>query len=492
MKMIPRSAKPTCRIVVLLAVVLFATAVVAHGGDENDDQGPYQPTWESLDSHPIPQWYDEAKFGIFIHWGAYAVPAYHEWYVTFMSPKARFADNLGGPPYTATQGDLPDNVFKANIRQHAYEYQRKHWGKDFAYDDFIPMFKAEKFQPAEWAKLFKKSGAKYVVLTAKHGEEFALWPSKFTPRNAGDMGPHRDLVGDLTKAVRAEGMKMGYYHNTTYSFWDERYPNKEWVEYMNNSIKELVDRYQPSILWGDVRTGPARTSEGKPYGADHWNSKEVLAYFYNNSPDPDQVVANDRWGVDEKGNHHGDYYTPEREGIDSIRQEKWETCDSLDPTSWGYNRRLKDEQYMSANKAIDYLVDIVSKNGNLLLNIGPKADGTIPQVMQDRLLEIGKWLDVNGEAIYGTKAYRWPHVDNVRITRKGNVLYAICLDWPKDEQVLMPARHGDTGGIAEVSLLGSDEEIEWSVDGGLKVTPPEVKPCRHAFAFKIVMKSIAK
>ena len=477
------------RIAALLVVLLVAANLIAFG-NEAKDRPTYQPTWESLDSHPIPKWFDDAKFGIFIHWGAYAVPAYHEWYVTFMSPRSRFAENLGGPPYTATQGDLSDEVFQANTRQHAYEYQREHWGKDFAYDDFIPMFKAEKFRPAEWAKLFKQSGARYVVLTAKHGEEFALWPSEFTPRNAGDMGPRRDLVGDLTEAVRAEGLKMGYYHNTTYSFWDERYPNKEWVEYMNGSIKELIDRYHPSILWGDVRTGPARDADGKPLGADHWNSKEVLAYFYNNSPEPDQVVANDRWGVDESGKHHGDYYTPERKGIKGLRKEKWETCDSLDPTSWGYNRRLGDDEYMSANKAIDYLVDIVSKNGNLLLNIGPKADGTIPQVMQDRLLEIGKWLEVNGEAIYGTEPHGLRVGSNTRFTKKGNTLYAICLKWPEKELSLLSLGTG-VGGVADVRLLGSDAVIDWSFteSGRLNITPPAEKPCKHAFAFKIILKN---
>ncbi len=202
----------------------------------------YEPTWESLDQHRIPGWFHDGKFGIFIHWGVYAVPAYHEWYVTFMSPKACFGRNLGGSPYTASPDDLEEHVFKANIREDAYNYQRERHGPDFAYDDFIPMFKAEKFAPAEWARLFKKAGAKYVVLTAKHGDEFALWPSGYTDRNAGDMGPHRDLVGDLTEAVRNEGLKMGFYHNTTYSFWDERYPDAEWVEYMNKSIKELVDR----------------------------------------------------------------------------------------------------------------------------------------------------------------------------------------------------------------------------------------------------------
>ena len=223
-----------------LLIILIAGILLGYSCREQKKE-IYEPTSESLDKHKAPQWFTDAKFGIFIHWGVYAVPAYHEWYLVFYSPKARFGKNLGGPPYTAAQGDLSDSLFNANIRKDANEYHIKNFGVDFDYDEFIPMFKAEKYDPESWAKLFKQAGARYVVITAKHGEEFAMWPSKFTPRNAMDMGPHRDLAGDLVKAVRAEDLKMGFYHNTTYSFWDERFPNKEWVEYMNNSIKELVD-----------------------------------------------------------------------------------------------------------------------------------------------------------------------------------------------------------------------------------------------------------
>ncbi len=451
----------------------------------------YEPTWESLDKHPIPEWFDDAKFGIFIHWGVYAVPAYHEWYVTFMSPKACYGRNLGGPPYTATRGDLEENVFKSNIREHAYNYHREKYGPDFAYDDFIPMFKAEKYDPAEWAILFRKAGAKYVILTAKHGDEFALWPSNYTDRNAGDAGPHRDLVGELTQTVRNKGLKMGFYHNTTYSFWDERYPNAEWVEYMNNSIKELVDKYHPSILWGDVRTGPARDSSGKPLGTDHWNSKEVLAYFYNHSYHPDQVVANDRWGVDEYGKYHGDYYTPERQVIDTTREEKWETCDSFDPNSWGYNASLKEEEYMTVKEAVSYLVDIVSKNGNFLLNIGPKADGTIPEVMKQRLLGIGRWLAVNGEAIYGADHWHNFGEGNIRFTRKGNnILYAIALDWPGEKLVIESLEDSQETEIKTVKMLGADKELEWSLDkAGLVINTPDKGTCENAYTFKIELKN---
>ena len=469
-----------------LGAVLSATTVLAGppvSASSND--GPYEPTTESLRRHKVPQWYEDAKFGIFIHWGVYAVPAYHEWYVTFMSPKSSFAFNLGSPPYTATQGNLPDDVFRANIRQKAYQYQLDNWGPDFAYDQFIPMFKAEKFHPDNWAKLFREAGAKYVVLTAKHGDEFALWPTKYTRRNSMEMGPHRDLAGDLTTAVSGAGLKMGFYHNTTYSFWDARYPGRDWVDYMNNSIEELVDLYHPSIVWGDVTVGPVRRRDGKPLGTDYWNSKEVLAYFYNHSEDPSQVVANDRWGAEPDDSRLGDYATPERRNIKGISDKKWELCDSLDPTSWGYNRLLKQGEYMTPNELVDYLVDVVSKNGNLLINIGPRADGTIPEVMQQCLRSMGEWLRVNGEAIYGTRYWvSWEEGD-FRFTRRGNTLYAIALEWPERKQIKLKSLGGKK--VTKVEMLGQQAPLRWTqASDGLVIQIPGTRPCRYAYTFKIV------
>jgi len=450
--------------------------------------GPYEPTTQSLRKHKVPQWYEDAKFGIFVHWGVYAVPAYHEWYVEFISPKANFGYMLGGPPYTATRGNLPEELYKANVIEDAVKYHLANWGPNFAYDDFIPMFKAEKFDPAAWAQLFRDAGARYVVLTAKHGDEFALWPSKYTHRNAMEMGPRRDLAGDLLKAVRQSGLKMGFYHNTTYTFWDSRYPGRDWVDYMNNSIKELVDLEHPSILWGDVREGPIKDWQGKPLPADYWNSKEVLAYFYNHSEDPAEVVANDRWGLDTDGKMLGDFATPERTGVSGIIEKKWEECDSLDPTSWGYNRRTKDGEYMTPNGVVHYLVDVVSKNGNLLINIGPRADGTIPEVMQSCLRRVGEWLRVNGEAIYGSRAWDTYKDGDVRFTRKGNTLYAIALEWPEEEFRLTSLAGKE---VLKVEMLGLNDPITWKQDGkGLAIQPPAKRPCRYAYTFKITCRNL--
>jgi alpha-L-fucosidase len=510
----------------LFRVIIFCVAVSIFTNCKKEPGKMYEPTWESLESHPTPQWFKDAKFGIFIHWGVYSVPAYHEWYIDFMSPKSNWGQIPGGPPYTAAQGNLPDSVFYVNIQKEANQYHRDNYGVDFEYDDFIPMFKAERFDPVAWADLFLQAGAKYVVLTAKHGEEFALWPTKYTKRNAMEMGPHRDLAGDLIREVRAKGLKMGFYHNTTYTFWDKRYPNKEWVKYMNNSIKELVDLYQPDILWGDVNIGPVRDENGKPLGADHWNSKEVIAYFYNHSKNPDEVLTNDRWDLDttraatnsKKSMNHlyqseyegaflGDFATPERHNITRINETPWETCDALDPTSWGYNKRTPEENYMTANEVVDYLTDIVSKGGNLLINIGPKADGTIPEVMQNCLKGVGEWLSINGEAIYGTRPwtvygegpttkesgswgkreYRFQAGD-VRFTRKGNVLYVILLEWPGDEITLNSLK-----GIIinKISLLGSNENIQWrQINEGITIPLPSKQVSPYANTLKLECEGI--
>ena len=445
---------------------------------------PYAPTTESLRKHKVPLWFEDAKFGIFIHWGVFSVPAYHEWYVAFISPKAGFGFLFGGPPYNAARGNLPEDLYKQRVVEDAVRYHIANWGANFAYDDFIPMFKAEKFDPAAWADLFREAGARYVVLTAKHGDEFALWPTKFTRRNAMEMGPHRDLAGDLAKPVRQAGLKMGFYHNTTYTFADPRYPGRDWVDYMNNSIKELVDLYHPSILWGDVLEGPVRTWEGKPLPADYWNSKELLAYFYNHSADPAEVVANDRWGRETDGTTLGDYATPERTAVGRIMPGKWEECDSLDPTSWGYNRRLKDSEYMTPTEVVHYLVDIVSKNGNLLLNIGPRADGTIPEIMQNTLRQVGAWLRVNGEAIYGTRPWETYKDGDVRFTRKGNTLYAIALAWPEDG-LRLTSLAGKP--VYKVEMLGMDgAAVAFTQDSrGVTIQPPAKRPCRYAYTFKL-------
>jgi alpha-L-fucosidase len=517
-------------------IFIFLASVFTLNSCKEKVVGKYKPTWESLSSHPTPAWFRDAKFGIFIHWGVYSVPAYHEWYLEFISPKSNWGETPGGPPYTAAQGELSDSLFNAKVRKKANEYHRINYGVDFEYDDFIPMFKAEHFDPGSWADLFRDAGARYVVMTAKHGDEFAMWPSKVNRRNAMKMGPHRDLAGELAAAVRSRGMKMGFYHNTTYSFWDKRFPNREWVKFMNNSIMELVDRYKPDILWGDVVVNPVRDIYGQKMDvADCWNSKEVIAWFYNHSENPDEVVTNDRWGLDttragilsEKAfskslwaEHErnwcrddaailGDFQTPERRSITKIFEIPWETCDALDPTSWGYNKQTPDSMYMKPDELIDYLADIVSKGGNLLINIGPRADGTIPEVMQNCLRDAGSWLKINGESIYGTRPWKvygeGPTTEEVgvlgkkgkriqfltgdiRFTIKERTLYAILLEWP-GTQVTIHSLKGVP--VKSISILGTGEPAQWQVtEGGIVVQLPAQPVSPFANTLKIEIEAI--
>jgi alpha-L-fucosidase len=252
---------------------------------------------------------------------------------------------------------------------------------------------------------------------------------------------------------------------------------------MNNSIKELVDLYHPSILWGDVTDGPIKDVRGRSLPADYWGSKQVLAYFYNHSEKPAEVLANDRWGTDLDGKMLGDFATPERARMNRIRTDKWETCDSLDPFSWGYNRNLKPSDTMTTNQLVDYLVDVVSKNGNLLINIGPKADGSIPDYAVKVLQGVGEWLKINGEAIYGSHYWETYKDGDIRFTRKGNVLYAIALEWP-EEEIRLTSLAGKK--VTKVEMLGLGEAIQWKADSGaLVIQPPSKRPCRYAYTFRI-------
>ena len=278
--------------------------------------------------------------------------------------------------------------------------------------------------------------------------------------------------------------------------------------------------YQPDILWGDVLFSPERNEQGEALGAKYFNTLELLAYFCNNSPDPSQVVANDRfdmvkainpdskkalsnsiyrheyarWKLGDNLALLGDFQTPERRKVDEIFDFPWECCDALDPTSWGYNKNLPDDKYMSTDQLVDHLVDIVSKNGNLLINVGPRADGTIPEAQQERLTGIGKWLEINGEAIYGTRYWDKFGEENVRFTSKGdNILYAISLDWPIEKLTIKSLKDWDKSRIKSIHLLGVKEQLQWELsDEGLIINCPVQKPCDYAFAFKIKHKSKAR
>ncbi len=427
----------------------------------------YEPNWASLDQRPTPGWFEDAKFGIFIHWGVYSVPAwgektkYAEWYWHDMQNKD------GG----------------------TWKFHEKTYGADFKYEQFAEDFTAEMFDPGQWAEVFEKSGAKYVVLTSKHHEGFPLWPSAQSPGwNAVDTGPKRDLAGDLITAVRDKGLRMGYYYSI-YEWFHPLYksdPARYVDEHMLPQLKDLVQRYKPDIVWPDGEWDhPSKT----------WKSEEFLAWLYNESNAPKDVVVNDRWGK-ECRNVHGGFATPEYGGIPDgklITEGRWEECQGMGH-SFGYNRNETAEDYRSTTQLLHLLIDSVSRGGNLLLDIGPTADGRIPEIMQQRLLEMGAWLEVNGEAIYGTEG--WAHapkhekgtpLEQVRFTQKGDAVYAICLSWP-GERLSIPVPKEFSG--AKAALLGSDKLVPTAYASGQLdlsvpcIAPSEV-PCQHAYTFKI-------
>ena len=424
----------------------------------------YKPTWESLDSRPTPAWFNESRFGIFIHWGVYAVPAwspkgqYSEWYWHWMNQK--------------------DHAVR--------KFHNETYGEKFQYQDFAPMFKAELFNPAEWADVFKRSGAKYIVLTSKHHDGFCLWPSREAWNwNAMDVGPHRDLAGDLTKAVDAAGLKMGFYYSL-YEWYNPLYltDRPAYVQtHMIPQLKDLVTRYKPWLVWTDGEWD---------HPSPEWRSTEFLSWLFNESAIKDTVAVNDRWGKECRGAHGGFYCTEygNEEHMAKMGNHPWEECRGIG-ASFGYNRIETPAEYATPEKLIGLLVETSSRGGNLLLDIGPTADGRIPVIMQERLLQIGEWLKVNGEAIYGTKAWRVRKDGTdkapVRYTAKDGSVYAICLGWPGPELALKGVTAGEG---TQVTMLGREGQIDYAATtNGLTIKVPPLSvaeiPCQWAWTFKI-------
>ena len=455
--------------------------------------GTYQPNWESLARHQAPAWFNDAKLGIFIHWGVYSVP--------------------GWAPMEGKYGELTrDQFFKMNPYAEWYmnsaripgsptnEHHRAEYGEDFPYLDFVPVFNREvaKWDPESWAELFDAAGARYVVLTTKHHDGFTLWPSAIeNPHRPADrQGSARDLVGELTQAVRGHGLRMGVYYSggVDWSFNDTLIDgpgilrttavprSEEYARYVDGHWRELIDRYQPDILWNDI-TYP-----------ENAGLAELLADYYNRFP---EGVVNNRWGVrmgtgDEPADsdwvEFADFFTPEYAQLDEISEAKWEACRGIG-YSFGYNRGETEEQMISVDELVDLLVDITSKNGNLLLNVGPMADGTIPPGQVERLRGLGAWLEVNGEAIHGTVPWSRAVGETaagvpVRFTRKGDDLYAILLETPVDRRVEIRSLPIAPG--ASVQLLGVEGTLEWSpTEGGVVVDLPETLPEAPAHTLRI-------
>ncbi|KAK6169310.1 hypothetical protein SNE40_020389 [Patella caerulea] len=431
----------------------------------------YEPNWESLDARPLPSWYDQGKIGIFLHWGVFSVPSYgSEWF------------------WWQWQGQKIPAVV---------DFMKQNYRADFTYADFAPMFKAEFYNPDQWADIFNASGAQYVVLTTKHHEGFCNWPTKYSWNwNAGDVGPKRDLVGDLANSIRKRtNIHFGVYHSMfewfNPLFLQDQANNFTTQNFVRDKtmpeLYELVNNYEPDLIWSD---GDWMTSY------DYWNATNFLAWLYNDSPVKDKIVVNDRWGKDARCKHGGfldcdDSYNP---GI--LQKRKWENCMHLDKYSWGYRRRMKYEDVLGMQPLLQEVMETISCGGNILINVGPTSYGEIPPIFEERLRQMGDWLKVNGEAIYGSKP--WSHQNDtvtpgIWYTSKngstGPVVYASIPQWPENGEVFLGAPTPSSS--TKVTLLGYPKTFDFNpgVSGGLTISIPPINvndmPCQWIWVFKL-------
>ncbi len=465
------------------------------------EKGPYRDDWTSLTDFIMPSWYEKAKFGIFVHWGLYSVPAFNnEWYSRNMY--------IQGTP--------------------EFEHHIKTYGphKDFGYKDFIPMFTADKFDPDFWAETFAGAGAKYVVPVAEHHDGFQMYQSDLSVYNATNMGPKRDIIGELKTAFEKRGLVFCTSSHRAEHHWfmgngkdfesditeplkcgdfywpseqqqpDQQdlfakpYPSEEFLEDWVCRTCEIIDRYQPKILYFDWWI---QHEAYKPY------LRQIAAYYYNRGLE---------WGF-----HTAICYKHDAmafgSGIVDVERGKfaetkpyhWQTDTAIARNSWCYTTSL---DYKSSYEILCYLIDVVSKNGNLLLNVGPKADGSFAKEDTDILQDIGKWLSTNGESIYNSKSWRYPSEgpteeiegqfsdgiatsytsQDFRFTAGNGCIYAICLSYPNDGKITIQSlskskdanKPNFHGIIRDVEILGFDEKPDYAIDkDGLHVATSTVK-----------------
>ncbi|XP_046581904.1 alpha-L-fucosidase-like [Haliotis rubra] len=430
----------------------------------------YDPTWESLDQRPIPAWYDEAKFGIFLHWGVFSVPSF---------VGAWFQD------------------FWLNKRADVVDFMQNNYRPGFTYADFAPQFTAEFYNPQQWALLFNASGARYVVLTTKHHEGFCNWPTKYSFNwNAMDVGPQRDLVGDLANSIRKiTNIKFGLYHSlfefvNPIFLQDQKnhFKTQDFVKYKTMpELYELVNMYKPDVIWSDGDWMANST---------YWNSTEFIAWLYNNSPVKDSVVVNDRWGND-TWCKHGDYYTcSDKYNPGVLSKHKFEDATTIDKVAWGFRRNALLSDFNTIEELLQQFVTVVSCGGNFLLNAGPTPDGMITPIFEERLRQIGQWLNVNGDAIYATRPWTTQNdtaTPSVWYTSKksatGISVYAIALSWPKGDNLELAAPQA--GPATKVALLGYPGYFDFKAGATSGMTimipgiPPNRLPCQWAWVFRL-------
>jgi alpha-L-fucosidase len=466
----------------------------------------YQPDWTSLKQHTCPRWYEDAKLGIFIHYGLYSVPAWapttkltERGEIDWHKFRPDLSDWFTNDPYAEWYMNAMHIKGSPTWKHHVETY-----GEKFDYLDFIPTFNQEvkKWDPDQWAELFKDIGARYIVPTTRHHDGFRLWPSKIQNphRKPHQQGAERDIIGELAVAVRRQGIRMGIYFSggLDWSFTETPIINQEslndhipqseeYGRYVYALLEELIHRYQPDDIWNDIaypKTGDVL---------------QLLADYYNLVPD---AAIDDRFKAandlpdahtNPTAHEHADYTSPEGVWPDKVIEKKWESCHAVG-TSFGYNQNEGPDDMLSAGKLVEMLVEIVSRNGNLLLDIGPKADGSISELQLSRLRELGKWLRINGEGIYETRP--WLRSDGktqdgipIRFTQKGDALYAILLAKPRSREIRVESLRLKEG--AQIQMLGAKGNLSWAASGeNLKVTMPDELPGDYAYALKISPKPV--
>jgi alpha-L-fucosidase len=478
----------------------------------------YQPTWESVSEHQAPQWFHDAKLGVFLHWGLYSVPGW--------APQVADIQHMLGT--IGPSGMLRNNPYAEwylNSMQiegsPTWQHHRETYGPAFRYDDFVPGFDERSAQADldALADVCHAAGAQYVVLTTKHHDGFTLWPSEIAHPHKGHYHAARDLVGDVTAAVRARGMRMGLYYSGGYDwpFNDAVLqnpadvalavpPGDDYARYAEGHVKELIDAYAPSVLWNDICWSPRS------------DLAALFAYYYNGVP---EGVVNDRWmqqpmtrnsvadsalrgaglliqagwrvipqrykSLTFPASTHYDFRTPEYAAFDDIQEKKWEATRGVGH-SFGANRNERPEDIITATQVIRMLCDVVAKNGNLLIGIGPDADGRIPEEQQVPLRGLGAWLAVNGPAIYGSRpwsvaATTTTEDTDVRFTARDGRVYALLIDPPGVREIGM---RGVSVSDPAVRLLGVDEDLPVRHGDGLSwVTLPDRLPVSAAHVLEL-------
>jgi alpha-L-fucosidase len=468
----------------------------------------YEPTWESLSQWEVPKWFDDAVLGIYCHWGVYSVPEFR-----FNSGAEQVDSGLwyGMFMYVPNNSDQPNYG--------VYDHHWKTYGDpaEFGYHDFVPLFKAEKWDPNRWAELYKNAGADFAGICAEHGDGFAMWDTKFNEYNAMDKGPRRDILGEMFEATRKLGMKtVATFHEPPGEMFDagRKYcpegvgiNNPEYTDLyemspfseLNNKLIEVVDNYQPDQMW----------FEDEFCGEDNW--KPFIAHYYNSAEEwGKEVLITQKHGeaplscsvLDIEGGIFPDGIW-EWAGMTEPQKQRWQK-DVPIGNYWAYAEGVGCRP---VNMLVDGIVDRISKNGVTLLDVAPKANGTLPEAQIIGLQKLGKWMGVNKEALYAAKPA--PFVEGgvdtweagtLRFTEKGPYLYAIELgnQWPPDvgfadyKNSELPSAPYTIPGVkpikdSEIRMLGCSESLTWHQKGDDLVIEeiPDPLPCDYAWSFKI-------